>query len=161
MKKTTFLVLMLFCVALLLSGCSKKQTLPPADPFRDALTLCAEADSIVMYHYTGHPDYPHLYRQITGAETIQNLVSDLQSRLGEMDRDGGGWVGNKPVLFTFYKGDVPILEVLFLDLNYPTGNKTRIRIEDTWQWYTFDHYVEFAQTYWEMAEPIEEVGAEE
>lgn len=75
MKKTTFFVLALFCAALLLSGCSKKQTRPPADPFRDALALCAEADSVMMEHTKSHHE-PFTYSELTDQQVIRALAEE-------------------------------------------------------------------------------------
>lgn len=144
--------LMAFILILgLLTACAAK----PQDPFLAALqTAAKEADLVVMHHSNG-PDDWEAYRRITDRQTVKDLAEEVPSHLGETDR-GGGWAGNDPVSFTFYRQGEELLSITFPGLNQKLEEKARLRLDDTWQWYRFAGNQEFAQRYWALGIPVEE-----
>lgn len=153
MKKTTFLVLMLFCAALLLSGCSKKQTLPPADPFRDALALCAEADSVMMEHVENHHEHS-TYSEITDQEVIRALAEEALACVNEseMSTYSDGVEPNTSV--NFYRDGKRIAQFCVGEQS-TGGYYCYVLSGSIHQCYKMPEPNDFLQKFWDMGEQLD------
>ena len=152
-RYVSFLMLALLC-AVLLSGCGKTETLPPADPFRDALILCAEADSVMMEHTENH--HEHLtYSEITDQEVIRALAEEALACLdaSEMSAYSDGCEPSTAV--RFYRDGQLIARFSVGEGAFTSGYYCYVLSGSIHQCYKMPEPNDFLQKYWDMGKQLD------